>query len=294
MRFPVRRLAALAIAAAVSGCADSSSPTELNRPQPVYATMDVHSHTNLTDGTHTQAEVFAKAFGDYQLDFFANSEHGGLSAKDPDGLAWSLVARGDSADAANNPNRDSYAAGALPRALSRTQLWRWQVLRDVSFPLVKSLAASHPRQVAVQGVEWNVPSHEHASVGIVGVTSGKPVADFEFMFDASDKDNSRNGTQTSFNNVAGATAASTAGVPAEVDLLGNALAKKNKTHADAVAGVAYLQKNFKDTSYLVVNHPSRRQVYSAADLRDLTVAAPDVVVGLEGFPGHQKEPCRGG
>lgn len=297
-----RGVAAVVAAAAVTACGNGTPIEEIPRKQPVFATIDVHTHTNLTDGTHTQADVLAKALGTYQLDLMANSEHGGLSSKDADGAPWDPAARaplGDSADATNKPIRDAYAGAwasplAAPLALATTQLWRWQVLRDVSFPLVKSLAATYPTQAVVQGVEWNVPSHEHASVGIVGVTSGKPVADFEFMFDASDKDNSRNGTQLAFNNAAGATAATSKAVAAEVDAFGNALAKKYKTHADAVAGVAYLQKNFKDTSYLVVNHPSRKQAYAAADLRDLMVAGPDVAVGLEGFPGHQAEACRGG
>jgi hypothetical protein len=294
LHLSARNLGVLALAAATFGCADLPASNDVARSQPVFASIDLHTHTNLTDGSHTQAEVLSKALGEFKLDFMANSEHGGLSSKDPDGLAWTVTAKGDSADAANTPNRDAYAAGALPRTLSNTQLWRWQVLRDVSYPLVKTLSATYPTQVVVQGVEWNVPSHEHASVGIVGVSSGKPVADFEFMFDASDKDNSRNGTQTSFNNAAGATSPTTGSVAAEVDLFGNALGKKIKTHADAVAGAAYLQKNFKDTSYVSLNHPSRKQAYSVADLRDLTVSAPDVMVGLEGFPGHQKEACRGG
>jgi hypothetical protein len=111
-----------------------------------------------------------------------------------------------------------------------------------------------------------VPSHEHASVGIVGVKDAKDLAAFEFTFDQSDKDKSR---ATEF-------------------------VKQNATHADAVAGAKYLQVKLPKTSYFLINHPSRNQTYSAANIRDFNTFAPDVCFGLEGMPGHQKEPSRGG
>lgn len=291
-----RTLFTLTAAAGLAACGGQDL-ADAERSQPTFASIDIHTHTNLTDGTHTQADVAGNAIGVYGLDLMANSEHGGLSSKDAEGAPWADgFAVGDTADTGNKPIRDAWAEAAPGPyvTVSQNRVWRWQVLRDVSWPTVKSLnadAAIGGR--LVQGVEWNVPTHEHASVGIVGASSGKPVADFEFMFDGSDKDNSRNGTRTNLV-TAGGTTPSTSAVAAEVDLFGNSLSKKYKTHSDAVAGAAYLQKNFKDTSYLVFNHPSRSQGYTAADLRDFMLAAPDVAVGLEGFPGHQKEPCRGG
>jgi hypothetical protein len=303
-----RNLMALAAATAVAGCSGLPDPGEVPRSQPTFATIDVHTHTWYTDGLNTLQEVADNAIVTFKLDMFANSEHGGLSGNSAaDGAAWLAVTPavtplGDSATSANAPLRDTYAAAApgpygAPTAIA---LWRWQVLRDFSWPLVKSING----QTAIggkilQGVEWNVPSHEHASVAIVGTSSAKPIADFEFMFDASDKDNSRNGTRLDLNLTSGGTTPVSTTVAAEVDLFGNSLSKKYKTHSDSVAGVAYLQKNFKDTSYFLLNHPSRSQAYTAADLRDFTIAGPDVAVGLEGFPGHQKEgpagaSCRGG
>jgi hypothetical protein len=72
------------------------------------------------------------------------------------------------------------------------------------------------------------------------------------------------------------------------------LTKQNSKAADAVAGCAYLAKTYPQTSYVIINHPSRKQLYTAADIRDMNNAAPGVCFGLEGFPGHQKEPARGG
>lgn len=55
-----------------------------------------------------------------------------------------------------------------------------------------------------------------------------------------------------------------------------------------------MEKNFPQTSYLLLNHPSRALKYSPADIRDFNNAAPDVFLGFEGIPGHQKEAGRGG
>ncbi len=194
---------------------------------------DFHTHTYLTDGSHPQAEVVAKAF-EYGLDWMANSEHGGASARDPQG----------------NP---------FP-----APVWRWITLKDYSFPIIQTLRAQYPSKLLVQGLEWNVPTHEHASVGIIN-TEPLPISDFEYIFDASDKDTSRAG-----------------------------IAKLNKTHADAVAGAAWLQANYPKASYFLLNHPSRKLKYTAAHIREFNDAAPDVAFGLEGLPGHQKEPGRGG
>ena len=226
---------------------------------------DFHTHTWLTDGVHTQADVVAHAFGgSYQsngstvkvpgfgLDWMANSEHGGAGNRNPEGLNWpaSTVFLG-------NP--------------SAGNMWRWQSLRDYSYPLISLLRIVYPRKMIVQGYEWNVPTHEHASVGIVGASeaAGSAVARHEYLFDASD-------TGTTSDSILGVTG------------------KVANSHVKAVAGAAWLQANYLRSSYFLLNHPSRKLLYSVADIRDFNNAAPDVAFGFEGLPGHQKEPYRGG
>lgn len=199
-----------------------------------WVTGDFHTHTYLTDGSNTEKDVVDNAFNKYGLDWMANSEHGGASKRDPFGN------------------------------LFPTPVWRWITLKDYSFPIISQLRDQYADKKLIQGVEWNVPTHEHASVGI---TADEPTAisDFEYMFDASDKDTSRQG-----------------------------LPKQNSTHADAVAGAKWLEDNYQDSSYFILNHPSRVLKYSIADIRDFNNAAPDVAFGFEGIPGHQKESDRGG
>lgn len=283
------RLGALALAAlALAACSDSSAGStspKITTPGPQWLAGDIHNHTFLTDGSHPETQVVWNAFSRFGLDFMANSEHGGTSARDVTGVAPAAGGLGDTASATNGVIR------------TPTQRWRWETLRDASYPLLlgaSGLQSQYPDQVLVQGVEWNVPTHEHASVGLLA-SSGRDVSDFEYQFDASDKDRSRDsGWVSTVNTTSGATAPVKVPAAIEQDRFGNALVKRNATHADAVAAAAYLEAHYATSAYVVVNHPSRQQRFSAAHLRDLNEAAPDVVIGIEGFPGHQKEPSRGG
>ncbi|MGI6539577.1 MAG: hypothetical protein ACOX38_02165 [Bacillota bacterium] len=65
--------------------------------------------------------------------------------------------------------------------------------------------------------------------------------------------------------------------------------KRNSTREDAIAGVRWLNEHYRDSSYAVINHPSRAMKYAPSDLRDLNNASPDVCFGFEGLPGRQKK-----
>lgn len=197
---------------------------------------DFHTHTFLTDGSKTEKEVVEKAFEEYGLDWMANSEHGGTSKYDPFGKAFS------------------------------SPVFRWITLSYYSYPILNAFREEYPNKKLIQGVEWNVPTHEHASVGIIS-DAPMDISNFEYIFDASDKDTSRSN---------------------------EGLTKNNKTHEDAIKGVKWLEENYKDSSYFILNHPSRKLKYSPSDIRDFNNAAPSVAIGFEGIPGHQKESCRGG
>jgi len=197
---------------------------------------DLHTHTVLTDGSVTQTAVAAHAFGDYRLGWFANSEHGGRFGRDADG--------------------DPFV----------TPVFRWITLRDESFPAVAAVRAVWPSRLLVQGVEWNAPTLDHVSVGIVA-DEPTSISDFEYSFDANDTDTSR---------------------------AGEGIVKASSSHVDAIAAVRWLGARYPRTSYAVVNHPSIRLRWRASDLRALSDAAPAVAFGFEGIPGHQKRAARGG
>lgn len=215
---------------------------------------DFHTHTFLTDGAHTLDDVAAHAFGGswtpvgaagssargFGLDWFANSEHGGSFSRDRFG----------------NP----FPSGAK---------WRWETLRDVSWPAVDSLRRVHSGRRLFQGLEWNVPSHEHSSVAIL-TGDHEAISRFEYFFDEWDTDLAGGGWA-------------------------DAATKTNaNTHAKALAGARWLREKHGDSSWFLINHPSRLQRTSISDLRDLHDAGGSVFLGIEAIPGHQKAPSRGG
>lgn len=212
---------------------------------------DFHNHTFLTDGSNAAEDVFSHAFR-FGLGWLANSEHGGAYGRAPDGRPWPA---------------GSTFLGDPPAG----KMWRWQSLLQHSFPLISKTRAAHPEKLIIQGYEWNVPAHEHASVGIIATAEegGMAIARHEYLFDGDDT-----------------------GATADRHLAVDGKQLKND-HAKAVAGAAWLENNYRESGYFVLNHPSRRQKYSIADIRDFNDAAPHVAFGFEGFPGHQKAASRG-
>lgn len=216
-----------------------------------WLTGDFHNHTYLTDGSNVPDQVFAHAF-QFGLDWIANSEHGGAFSRNFDGQSWPA---------------DTVFLGSPPAG----KMWRWQSLWRYSYPLVTKARAAWPNKLIVQGYEWNVPGHDHASVAIVGPAEegGLAIARHEYLFD--DKDS-------------GTTADS---------YLGTSGKMVENNHAKAMAGIRWLDQHYPRNSYFLINHPSRWQNYSIGAIRDFHDAAPNVAFGFEGMPGHQKATQRG-
>jgi hypothetical protein len=236
-----------------------------------WTSGDFHSHTWLSDGKHTQAELLSAGFNQFGLDWMANSDHGGSFGHDPDGISWDVSPLMKKTKLLGDPT--AYKDG---QKVLHPAMWRWQSLLDFSWPLLfggedgagdiqPGLQSQYPNKVLIQGLEWNVPCFAHAGVGIINQTSGVAISNFEYQFDANDKDTSRSAE----------------------------LPKHNSTRADVLSAIKYLATNFPTNSYVVINHPSREQTYTAADIRNMINAGPDIVLGLEGMPGHQMESSRG-
>lgn len=208
-----------------------------------WAAFDIHNHTFLTDGSNTFNQVADSAFGIGGLDLIANSEHGSFFARDTAGTYFFPDSSG---------------------------IYRWRTLADYSWPKVLGQRSRFPEKTILQGVEWDVPGHEHASVGFLDdcVPMPSTIADFEYMFGAGNGDTTVRPDLGRYN---------------------------NSIHENALAGVEWLQRNFRGCSYCFLNHPGNFSVgtYSVSDLRDFNTTAPDVCIGFEGMPGHQKYPTRG-
>lgn len=127
------------------------------------------------------------------------------------------------------------------------------------FPGRSDFRQVYPDKTILQGLEWNVPSHEHASVCILtGQYDENPncsaLAEFEYKFDSKDKDDSKGKT---FDN--------------KTTL--NWTKSTTNDHAKAVAGVTWLQTYHKDRSWIIPAHPEREEGrWTIEALRDLNNA----------------------
>ncbi|MDI6098233.1 PHP domain-containing protein [Actinoplanes sp. NEAU-A12] len=116
-----------------------------------------------------------------------------------------------------------------------------------------------PGLLTFQGLEWNIPAAEHATVFVhPGRNEVDVLKRFENAYDGS--------LQPATNTVA-------------------------QNEAMAIAGIRFLGEQVRrrkiDGALFFANHPARRGVDSPHEIRNWRDADPTVAVGFEGAPGHQ-------
>ncbi len=274
----------LVMLAVPCGLADDAKPSQ-------WLSGDFHQHTYYTDGSTTFDFVMEQnvIFG---LDWWANSEHGGERNRDGNGNHWD-----DPAIYPENP-----ILGAYELSRGHQEMWRWQSLRDYVFPDVLRFRGLYPEKRIFSGLEWNVPGHEHCSVGVVA-EDGAAISAFEYQFDASDEDFSRDGEITPFGELSKQNGYF--GFVQNETSVGSTAKSKLEQHADAVAACAWMQQQYDDglidNAWIVYAHVERKGTWNPVDgrgynienFRDFNNAAPDVCFGFEGAPGHQTSHHRG-
>ena len=257
-------------------------------PHGAWVAGDFHQHTFYTDGSTAFDFVMEKNY-EYGLDWWFNSEHGGGFNTDGNGDYWD-----DLAVYPENP-----ILGDVATSGGHQVMWRWQSLADFAFPDVLTARATYPDQEVGSGLEWNVPGHEHCSTGIVA-HDAEAISAFEFMFDSTDQDTSREGEATPYGTLAKQNGARYEWVDGAK--VRTALSRED-AHLDAVAACAWMQKQKRhhkiDDGYIVFAHIERKGTfatggYNIEHFRDLNNAGPDVCFGFEGTPGHQADGNRGG
>ncbi len=218
-----------------------------------WIASDIHNHTVLTDGSFTLDDMLLHAFGEGGLDVLVNSEHGGYSERDTNGVA--IIDK-----------EDEYRIA--PSIGNSSLIPRWYTLANYSWPKILGQRKRYPGKILLQGLEWDCPGHEHASVGFIDdADQPDAIAEFEYRFDSNDPDTS---------------------MPW--------LPKSNAyEHGNAVAALEWMKQNYPASCYCFINHPSRAgpDTYHVNHFRDFHNAAPGICLGLEGFPGHQKNNYRG-
>ncbi|MEV5573850.1 PHP domain-containing protein [Spirillospora sp. NPDC052269] len=120
---------------------------------------------------------------------------------------------------------------------------------------------ANPSMLLWQGLEWNVPSGEHATVFFDAARDElTALRAFEKLFDGN-----INGT--------------------------NHTSPANE--ATALAGLRWMSGQIDrgaiDSALMIANHPSRNGRYSPHEFRNLRDTAPHIAVGMEGSPGAQND-----
>jgi hypothetical protein len=245
-----------------------------------YMKNDLHQHTTFTDGWYSLSTMMYMN-NKYGLDFWANSEHGGSFARSGLGpLVTTPPFTKDTVwdDAVDSKWWDSYSPNPIKGVYSagknkHQRMWRWQSLKDYSFPQLLKERELYSDKTIFEGLEWNIPSHEHCSVVVLGDQFSKDknvkaLAEFEYKFDAGDND-TLGGKE-----------------------FGWTKSTKND-HLKALEALKWLNENHPKDSYAIINHPERRKKYTIADFRDFNNVAPEICFGHEAIPGHQKDKAKG-
>ncbi len=158
-----------------------------------------------------------------------------------------------------------------------------EALTEHELPGVAELVAANENyqdRLIYSSFEWDMPAHEHYNVGIlwddeVGELPIEKIKEFEYRFS----------NQNNYSDFA------------EEDRLAWAregITRENATHRDAIAALTWLQENFPQSSYGMLNHPLRyADSYTISDVRELNDAAPDVFFLAEGMVGNQFNGNRG-
>ena len=235
-----------------------------------YLSGDFHQHSLYTDGDYPFMQVMQEN-ANFGLDWWANSEHGGESNRDGNGEYWD-----DPAIYPVNP-----ILGDVEFSGGHQEMWRWQSLRDFVYPMIQDTRQDLPGKTVINGLEWNVPGHEHCSTAIHQEGDlATAISEFEYRFDKSDDDTSRDGE------------ASLLASPE----LGSVLDKTNDDRDDAILGVQWMQALVESgmaDAWVVPAHVERAHSYHIEDFRNWMDAGPDVAFGMEGAPGHQTSGDRG-
>ncbi|MEL6476097.1 MAG: hypothetical protein AAFR17_02115 [Pseudomonadota bacterium] len=271
-----------------------------------YLSGDKHNHTTCTDGSTSIQALVNESIVTYELDWFAQTGHGGEGVRDcrftdpeydgantGEGDFWENTV-GLDAIKGDEETTGGFGAGAFFEDGNGREMWRWQMLTEYSYPLLRGMARTAEAPVWL-GIESVVPGHEHVSMAIIdqqmrSTGNAYSTGQFEYLFDRSDDDTS-GGEENDFENPANN------GEPKNFDTAGF------DGHARSVRSVEWLRENFPFDSYYVPAHVERQggfdfdgtrgfnvehfRDYHTAGLFNSSRGSQSVAMGAEMIAGHQ-------
>ncbi|MGF1554454.1 MAG: hypothetical protein ACFBWO_18420, partial [Paracoccaceae bacterium] len=307
----------LALAGSVSALALAATPASADPAAYIdslasageYLSGDKHNHTTCTDGSTSVATLVDTSLLVYDLDWFAQTGHGGAGNRDCrfderyldgnpfDGgegdVLW-VDTIGEDEILGTDPDEDPETP--------RQYMWRWQSIFEYAGPSQygRGEIANQPAWI---GVEHIAPGHEHVDVSVFGNQLAGDgdfysTAQFEYLWDRAD-DDTEGGEAFGFEDPANN------GVEKiDDDELRNSLEVGLAGQARAVESVEWLVSNFGDGAYYVPAHVERqgafvdddnegwnvenfRELYNAGLLDQNDPTGESIVFGAEMLAGHQ-------
>ena len=264
-----------------------------------YVAGDFHNHTAFSDGSVAIQRLEYESLESWGLDWFGQSGHGGQFSRDGrlDDFYYDCNEDGQGDVLENTVGLENFKGDPTGTGYcGAANMWRWQSLQDYAYPKTMEKYRQFDKPVW-QAFEWQVPGHEHSSVGNIAGQfnpfkgNADALAHFEYLFDMEDNDFSEGDGQHWFGKIPNP--------PKDGENAGI------EGHAKAVKAVKWMQKYYPFTSYVVWAHIERKGAwnkdkggnntgYNVEHFRDFNNAGPSVAFGFEGQPGHQASGSRGG
>ena len=288
---------------AVSFAGQASAQSWLTGPAgPGYVAGDFHNHTTCIDGSVSVQYLADKALNTWGLDWFVHANHGGSGTRDcrfmdpefdgshsGNGKYWTETLGKKYQNITINTLKGDAHTATEYGATNAPTMWRWQSIAEIDYPILMARSQKWGK-LAIEGLEQNVPGHEHVDTEVVGNQfpaagggDAQAMSEYEYQFDRNDTDTSGGGGQ--WTTLTSKTSAGNTGTTG---------------HAKAVTGVQWMQTNYPTSAWFIPTHVERQGVFkstgnngfNAEHFRDFNNAGPTVAFGFDG-PGHQANSTRG-
>ncbi|WP_281630820.1 hypothetical protein [Vibrio sp. St2] len=265
MKINKHNTALLLLLALLSGCEDETAKTETT-PTGRWVTGDMHIHSTASDGHNLITSVLDIGYNKYGMDYLISTDHGGFKSFEisSDNM-WRMARQGSFIVDWNNqqePHNHDYAKDNFEHAKhEREYAFNSNIMLEHLNNYRQQELASD--KLLLKGMEWTAPYvDEHTTLFIdEGYHTSTELNSFHNQyFKGNPSDQSEGGAD-----------------------------KQNM-----LDGVAYLQQNHPTNSFFTLNHPSRKHEYRIEIIREMLATGPNVFAGMEGAPGHQRNPAARG
>ncbi|PSW22159.1 hypothetical protein C9I98_02520 [Photobacterium sanctipauli] len=272
MKYPLHIYGtALLVLGMLSGC-NSSDDSSDDKSLPVepkgrWVQGDMHVHSTASDGHNLVSSILDIGYSKFGLDFIASTEHSGFKRYEINEGLWRMRVTGLPI---LNPNpteelhSHDYAKDQYPddkvytsRAADNNKLYQHLVAYRE-----QKLIDDNADKYLLTGMEYTMPYiKEHTTLVLLDDGDVDEINEFHYLYGEGDRFEDD---------------------PRKQDM------------DDLLEAVTFLEDNYADRAFLSFNHPSRKHEVTIEYIRELHNAAPNIIIGMEGAPGHQRNPAARG